>query len=729
MNKKGIATCIIVIISLLASAMPKEVDSLLQIANKTTGEAKVEALIYLSQHYRNTNADSSLHFANLALIEAKKDGGSICLQNAYYNIGNCYSEMDSHAIAIQYFLKSYEYAVQTNRQTNAIYCLMNTAYSCMVIRKEGNAIGYLNKGIEISRKINNYELESQLLYRLSNVFFSIRDFNKSLEYAIKTINILKEHNIKAKYIEVHMHIGMIHYSLKNFLLAKDYLEIAHEMCVKEKNTNLILEVNNSLGMTYDELGEYKKAIQYYQDNIDICRTLGDTATLAVAYNNMGYAFNNLKEYDKAIEAYNKSLKINRLTTSDEEYLNIYNNIASTYIEMGDLTNAEKYAIVVANNISAIHDITYLEETFKILGTIATMKGDYRNAYLYTKKELRYHDSIYSLEKNRSAIEMQIRFDTEDKEREIELLKREQEINLLHIQRQNIAATILTGSLILMSLLTLITIWIYRIIKKKNKLYAIKNQEFEKANEQLEKSRNNLKELNATKDKLFSIIAHDLRNPFSALLGFSGLLDSSYDTFTENEKKEYIGAINESAQNLYRLLDNLLQWSRAQIGTISYTPEDFKLVELISQEVITQQNIADRKKIKILVEISDNLYVSANKNTIASVVRNLLSNAIKFTSKNGNIRVVAYYLQYSNMIDVAIIDSGIGISNNEIDKLFEYGSKPSTKGTENEQGSGLGLMLCREFVENNGGRIWATSQKGKGSEFHFTINPAQNIVQQ
>ena len=194
----------------------------------------------------------------------------------------------------------------------------------------------------------------------------------------------------------------------------------------------------------------------------------------------------------------------------------------------------------------------------------------------------------------------------------------------------------------------------------------------------------------------SIIAHDLKNPFNALMGFSDLLDKNYNFLSEEERKEYIGVVSDSTQNLYKLLDNLLQWTRTQTGAITYIPEDFKLYPLVKQEADILSPNADKKKININLKVDETQNVFADKNSIATVVRNLVSNAIKFTSNGGWIEIDAK--QNNKYVEISVSDSGIGIKGDDIDKIFMLDSSFTTKGTANESGTGLGLLLCKEFVE-------------------------------
>ncbi len=210
-----------------------------------------------------------------------------------------------------------------------------------------------------------------------------------------------------------------------------------------------------------------------------------------------------------------------------------------------------------------------------------------------------------------------------------------------------------------------------------------------------------------------------------MLGFSGLLANEYEKYNVVEQKKFIGIIHRKLHETYKLLENLLLWSRSQKGTINYNPETENLF-LISKNIIQLLRLAsDNKSIKIVNDISEDIFVMVDKNMLSTIIRNLLSNAIKFTPKNGEVRISAKILPDSNqkLVEVTIQDNGVGISAEIQSKLFEIGENISTKGTENEAGSGLGLLLCKEFVEKHNCEIWIESEVGVGSKFIFTIPSA------
>jgi PAS domain S-box-containing protein len=244
------------------------------------------------------------------------------------------------------------------------------------------------------------------------------------------------------------------------------------------------------------------------------------------------------------------------------------------------------------------------------------------------------------------------------------------------------------------------------------------QQRKESERQLSKYTTELKELNSTKDKFFSIIAHDLRNPFSVIIGFIDLLKENYSRYDDSKRIEMIDMLKSSSQKAYTLLENLLTWSRSQTNKILFTPVINNLEEIISLCIEDVKSQAEKKDQRILLALNAENEIILDKNLITVVIRNLLTNAIKFTHRSGLIRVIT--LNKGAITEITIEDSGVGIPQENLEKLFEIDAKVSSAGTEGEPSSGLGLILCKEFVEKHGGKLWAESEVGKGSRFIFTI---------
>ncbi len=248
--------------------------------------------------------------------------------------------------------------------------------------------------------------------------------------------------------------------------------------------------------------------------------------------------------------------------------------------------------------------------------------------------------------------------------------------------------------------------------------ARKYSELDDARLRIGKSEAELRELNATKDKFFSIIAHDLKSPFNSIIGFSELLASKSRKKDYEGVEKYAGIIWESSQRAMDLLMNLLEWSRSQTGRIEFTPEYFNLADLASSITQLFDDVARQKGITLKTDIPLSLTVFADKQMINTVLRNLISNAIKFTHTKGTVTLTAEEGQHG--VTVSITDDGVGISPSRIDTLFRLDQSVSTSGTAKEKGTGLGLILCKEFIDKHGGRMFVESQEGQGSVFSFML---------
>lgn len=228
----------------------------------------------------------------------------------------------------------------------------------------------------------------------------------------------------------------------------------------------------------------------------------------------------------------------------------------------------------------------------------------------------------------------------------------------------------------------------------------------------------VKKLLDDKDKFFSIIAHDLRGPFNGIIGLSELLLENDNQLKPKETNEFIQLIHQSSKNVYSLLENLLTWAQSQTGSLEFSPKKIEISPIINKTISLLDNIAKSKNIRIESKIKNEEYAFADKDMLETIFRNLISNAIKFTENNGEVQLSI--TRENNQIVFSVQDNGIGIPPEKITNLFAINHRNTTSGTNDETGTGLGLMLCKDFVKKHGGKIWVESEMGKGSNFKFSI---------
>jgi signal transduction histidine kinase len=232
----------------------------------------------------------------------------------------------------------------------------------------------------------------------------------------------------------------------------------------------------------------------------------------------------------------------------------------------------------------------------------------------------------------------------------------------------------------------------------------------------------LRAANASKDKFFSIISHDLRSPFNALIGYTQLMFEDFESFESDQLKQNIGRVYKSAERLHALLENLLTWSRIQRGVMEYNPEEFDLQEIAENNIDLFLSKAEQKQVRLQTNVQEGMEVYADYNMTNTVIRNLLSNALKFTPTDGMIEISAQ--NQGNHLEISISDTGTGIPEEAIPKLFRIDLQYTNVGVHGERGTGLGLILCQDLLKKNGGKIWVESEVGKGTTFRFTLPTRQ-----
>lgn len=693
-------------------------DSLKLVAKSNDPKKQVDAYIDLTRLYWAISFDSSYVYANKALEIAQRSKSSELLGDAYNNLGNTYLTNSRFEESLPHYEKALEIRKRDDNRTKIAHTKNNQGFAYRNINMYSEAITAFKEAADIFKEQGDEESYAYMLMYVASTYSRVNDNNKALEFAIKSANYFLQKDDEYGIAYTYNFIGDLHNNLSNHNLALEYITKAYELYLKIEDAEGLTQTTNSLGIIYGELNEGEKSLEFYQKSLELAIERNNINGQAVAYNNIGFQHTKLKNYSQALEAYTKSLALSEQDNQYESLMNTYNNIAWVYYHQGNIDQAQKTVFKALEYANLDGVDLYLAESHEILSQIYYKKGEYKKGFEHLSKLRSMNDSLYKLSSTKEYMEMQVQFETERKEKEIELLKKNDEIKNLELQRQKNLNIFWLVTLLVLVAFGISTILNLRSKHKVNQLLTEKNILLEETNTKLIDSENHLKELNITKDRFFSLIAHDLKNPFNALMGFSDLLYNNFEEYTNKESKELIKIIYDSSQNLYKLLDNLLQWSRAQLGSIMYSPELFPLHNIVTDEVEMLKPIAENKEVKITTRIEEFLIVWADKNLVAVIIRNLVNNAIKFSSSNDKILISA--IEYDNFVEVSVSDTGVGIDKEDQDKLFRIETSFTSKGTADEKGTGLGLILCKEFVEKNGGKIWVESNKEGGTTFKFTL---------
>ena len=339
--------------------------------------------------------------------------------------------------------------------------------------------------------------------------------------------------------------------------------------------------------------------------------------------------------------------------------------------------------------------------------------NYQESLANYKKYVEITDSLYEEKQLHQLALHRAEMDISEKENEIGLLQKNNEIKDLQLVKQKNQSRTMIITIALLVVVVALSLSYNKARKKANDLLHKKNKQILEQHEELIR-------VNQTKDKFLSIIGHDLRNPIGAFKDVVSQLAEFPEMFTEELRNQILTELRDEAENTYFLLDNLLLWAKTQKNSIQFKPDKLKLNLVVKNNIILHTRLAERKNIKLKTNIAPDVLVYADHNMVDLIIRNLLSNAIKFTPENGKVRLKVREVD-DNKYEVSVKDTGVGIDEKDLSRLFDENDHLSTYGTDNEKGSGLGLILCREFVEMNGGTIRVDSKPGQGSTFSFTLN--------
>ena len=569
------------------------------------------------------------------------------------------------------------------------------------------AINYAKKGLYYAQKIKNEKLIGDAYGNLGTAYEIKSDYAHALKNLYKALAIFENLNDKTKLISIFNNLGLIYIDLKNYQEGLFFYNKALRLSYqskKERNISLLL---NNIGDVYLQKKEYKNALNYFYKALIINKKLDDIEGIGLNLSNIGICNINLKNYEKGIEMLNKSIATYNDGSSLFNTYNIYDLGRAYYLMSLDEkykndknTYIEKSIRLLENalqNFKKFNSLKDIQETYLYLSKVNKVKGNFAVALDCFEKYSEIKDSIFSKEseKKLANVKFQREIDLRDKQIEIQTLRIKSETRKVYL--------LITISIAVAALLGLFLF-----------LYVSKRK-----NNQLLKEKNTLiSNINAQKDKFYSIIAHDLRGPFNGFLGLTELMAEDIDLMSKDEIKFAAVNMKSSAQNLFNLLENLLEWSRMEQNLIPFDPQEYSLKQFVLDSIITLNNNADKKEINISTNIPSDIEIFADKNMLQAIIRNIVLNAIKFTQKNGAVNIQGKHEGKNTIIIVS--DNGIGMSPKTIKDLFNLDGQNNRIGTDDEPSTGLGLILCKEFIDKHKGNIWVESEEGKGSTFYISF---------
>ncbi len=716
---------------------------------------------YLNQIQKNLyhNTDSTLFYIEL-YSELNQEFKEDSLYAEYLNyLGLFHSITGENYNALNYFKQSNFIFKKLALEACELKTKLNIGELLYNWAQYDNALIRFNEVLKISQQKHYYTIEIKALNYIGKYYHSKGNFKESYTFYQKCYQLAQSIGDTIAIISVQNKIGKHFETIGKFAEALEYYLMSERMVFDTGNCIEMGTTYNSLGNMYDELNEYDKALLFHRKALNsrrkihyregVAKSLNNIGEVLVEINQLENAFDHftqsltickevgyvkgevkgvqnqgvvkfkMNENKESIQKFFEALKLSKQIGYEKGVLHAYHMLALVYNRINQFTKALEMAhkgleLAIDENV-----LTSVSEFNLIISDALTKKGDYKRALEYYKDYTKVNDDIVNLKSVNKIAELKTQYNQSLKIRENEVLKKDNEIQTLMINRKN---QFIIFVVIVLFLLSALSIIVYnRFLNKKkaniellelNNSIQIKNSELDAVNKKLRKSKDQ-------QLKLFSIISHELRNPIYWFRNLIQMLTIRIDTLDKDMIFKSLNSLNESATNTFHLMDNLLNWSKSQLGNIQYVPETMNISCIIKENVKLIAQYAECKNITVNYIGGEDIEVRVDKAMIKTVLRNLLSNAIKFTPYNGQIEIKV--TKNCAKVQIQISDNGVGMEAEAIDRILNSSGIEFMPSTDKETGNGLGLTLSKEFIERNGGTLEIESELGCGSVFKFDVN--------
>jgi signal transduction histidine kinase len=650
-------------------------DSLLS-AGRHGGDIgkRVDALLLISDHYSSFYQDSAIGYAIEALTLARKYNYIGGEAHAYYALSAVYMNTKNISKARYYLYEGMRFSDRHNYVDGRIEGDMHFSNLCGQLGKNDSMMYYSLNALELAKKTANVEIQAGVAHDIGNIYAQEGNFEKALEYCTQSLNI--------------------------------WTKIGH------KNVAGVL---SDIGNIYYNKKDLKNALAYYKKSFENANLNNDALAYGYSLNNIGLVYMDLDSNALAIGYFKNSIRYYHLDLNKPGIANAENNLGAAYLKTGNYKLAlghAKISLAFANDQDFKKGIMGAN---LLIAEAEAKTGHFENAWKAQKLASIYQDTLNSLALNKKIADFETKFEIEKKDNENKLLKaRQLEQNAIQLKqnaelkRENQLTIFVAIIMVLCLVIALLAINISRKRKRELKLMANINEKITDQNNKLEIS-------NDVKTRIFSIVSHDFKSPLASLQLFLSLLKGG--DLDEKETMHLADELMKRMDITFSFIDNLLGWAQSQLQGYQPMPVEANLSHIVEDSFNLYKKQAQLKEITLYNHISTADYLITDDNMLKLVMRNLVSNALKYTNNGGRVDVSAEKTHDAMIIGVS--DSGIGMNVDTQRKLFTM-LRINTIGTANEAGTGLGLMLSKEFIEKNGGSIWVKSEPGKGSTFYFSI---------
>jgi signal transduction histidine kinase len=706
---------ILAFLTLAPNASAQKTDSLKQAlhAPSTPDTVKVTLSAKLAWIYQEINVDSAIIFANSGLQMAKKQGFQKGIGDCLQQLGLASMKRNEPQKALQYYgdaLNAYETARYDYGRASAILSMADIYY------REANydkALEYYQSGKAISERAGDLKHKGNALLSMGGLYSDLSNYSEALKYYLDALSVFEKSKDLSGTSMALTNIATVYSAQGDYKKALEYVSRGVELAQRTGNTEgLLFNVVNT-GIVYAQMKDYKSALQYFKDALALADSIDDMNWKLMCMNNVAEAYYYLNLKDEALKYYSDVLQLAEKIDDAILIVSIHSGIGNILVEKGKIADGIKhlekaYALAREKNMKE----SIFKRAQELSGAYEKM-NDALKSLKYHKVYAAYKDSVYNDNSNKQIQQLHYEYELGKKENRIQLLEKNKLIEKAKAEKQNVVMWALIAGVLLL----IITI----VVLYRSRMHAVRSKEvILRQKEEIQEQAKRLEGLNQFKDKTFSVLSHDLRNPISSFTTTMMLLDDNIISARDFVKLR--PALNRQLNSLNGLLDSLLKWAGSYIhGLTPAKVEQVDICGIMRQNISLLQEEADKKNQTIIGNLPDTINALCDAGQMDIVIRNLITNALKFTGNNGAITLSAK--SYETEVKFSVADSGVGMSQEQIGKLFVPVDDRNTPGTEGEKGLGLGLLLCYEFIKANKGDISVSSELGKGSTFTVTLPKA------
>jgi signal transduction histidine kinase len=689
------------------------VDSLKRTLNKTDIDTVKFDLTYkLAVHYITSYPDSCIYYLNQELQSINAKDNPLRYYNAMNLKGSAYwfkNELDS---SIFYYKKALK-PLSRKKNPNRVAMINNNMG--IIFNYKGmpdSALKYISIAYHIYDSLGNKKAFAKAALDLGGVYTVISSYDQAIDNLLDGMATFEEIKDTVYLIHGYNALGNFYLNISDVKEAIKYYNKSLELSKLFPKTDISSELYCNIGLCYYQgLKEYDSAEFYFNKVLSKPGIEQNNILYPTVLVNMGALYNNRGAYDKAMDFFQKVINIPKNQSDPYSRMAAYINLGNTYLELNKLDTSLKYLNKGLQQAIDLDNIEFQKDAYLYFAKADSIRGDYKGALAYYKKYMALEEKFHNKELEEKISAIQAKYQLQKTKNENDWLKEQNELKLGLISKHKKLNIVTSLALILTVIVLLFTIFMYHRTQKLNQRLKAKNDQINQQKEELVVLNNQL-------NKLISIIAHDLRAPFNALVGLLSELDTNSEHYSEEEKNAIIKGLLQNTRTTYNMLENLMEWSVSKTGVLKLHWEKLNLYDLMEEVIQLNKLQLDSKQLVINNQLSPSCIISGDRKMVFTILTNLINNAIKYSFSKGVITIRCERI--NDRFRIHISDEGIGIPHKHLDDIFSIDSEYQRRGTENEHGTGLGLKVIAEFIKRMNGKIYVVSEEKLGSTFTFEL---------